>query len=124
MGDGYYLGKSKYSGWTVSKKRIHGKEKFIEHFALIAGDEANICVKVQAATSDAPEAIAGDFIIVDYSEKAIAVFGDTKAVKDQLKALGGRFNPKLTHEGQKKAGWIFSKQKEQELKNLLTVKQI
>jgi hypothetical protein len=59
---------------------------------------------------------------VDYSEKALAVFGDTKPVKDQLKALGGRFNPKLTHEGTKKAGWIFSKSKEQEVKNLLTVK--
>jgi hypothetical protein len=33
--------------------------------------------------------------IVDYSEKAIAVFGDTKAIKEQLKGLGGRFNPSL-----------------------------
>lgn len=30
--------------------------------------------------------------IVDYSGKAIAVFGDTKAIKEQLKELGGRFN--------------------------------
>jgi hypothetical protein len=45
-------------------------------------------------------------------------------VKDLLKALGGRFNPKLTHEGGKRAGWIFSKSKEQEIKNLLTVKQL
>jgi hypothetical protein len=37
-------------------------------------------------------------------------------------AMGGRFNPKLNHEGAKKAGWIFQKSKEQELKNLLTVK--
>lgn len=31
--------------------------------------------------------------IIDYSEKAIAVIGDTKPIKDQLKELGGRFNP-------------------------------
>jgi hypothetical protein len=121
MGDGYYLGKSKYSGWTVSKERIYDREKFMERFALTAGDEANICVKVQAATNDAP-AVTGDFIIVDYSEKAIAIFGDTRQVKDRLKVLGGRFNPKLSHEGGKQAGWIFSKGKEQELRNLLTVK--
>jgi hypothetical protein len=124
MGDGYYLGKSKYSGWTVSKKRIYDRGKFIERLSLVAGDEANICVKVQEATNDTPETVTGDFIIVDYSEKAIAVFGDTKPIKDQLKALGGRFNPKLTHEGRKHAGWIFSKSKEQEVRNLLTVKQI
>jgi hypothetical protein len=63
-----------------------------------------------------------DFLIVDYSQKALAVFGDTRPIKDQLKALGGRFNPKLTHEGEKKAGWIFSKSKEQEIRNLLTIK--
>ena len=124
MGDGYYLGKSKYGGWIITKERIYDREKFIERFALVAGDEANICVKGQKKMTDAPEAVTGDFIIVDYSEKAIAVFGDTRPVKDQLKALGGRFNPKLTHEGGKQAGWIFSKSKEQEIRNLLTVKQI
>jgi hypothetical protein len=63
-----------------------------------------------------------DFLIVDYSQKALAVFGNTRPIKDQLKALGGRFNPKLTHNEKKQAGWIFSKSKEQELRNLLTVK--
>jgi len=63
-----------------------------------------------------------DFLIVDYSQKALAIFGDTRPMKEKLKALGGRFNPKLTHEGTKKAGWIFSKSKEQELRNLLNIK--
>ena len=57
--------------------------------------------------------------IVDYSEKAIAVFGDTKPVKDALHALGGRFNARLTHDGQKRAGWIFQKTKEDEVRRLL-----
>jgi hypothetical protein len=124
MGEGYYLGESKYHGWIIQKEKLYGsREQFIERYALTAGDEANICVKVaETAINNTPEAIAGDFVIVDYSEKALAVFGDTRAIKDRLKALGGRFNPKLTHEGTKKAGWIFSKSKEQEVKNLLTVK--
>jgi hypothetical protein len=56
---------------------------------------------------------------VDYSEKALAVFGDTKPIKARLKELGGRFNPNLNHEGEKKAGWIFSKNQEQAIRNLL-----
>ena len=50
--------------------------------------------------------------IIDYSEKAIAVVGDTRAIKDTLKSLGGRFNGRLSCG----AGWIFSKKKEQEVR--------
>lgn len=57
--------------------------------------------------------------IVDYSEKAIAVFGDTKAIKDQLKDLGGRFNPALNYNGEKRAGWIFSKEQADKVRELL-----
>jgi hypothetical protein len=53
--------------------------------------------------------------LIDYSEKALAVIGDTKAVKDALKALGGKFNPRLSCG----AGWIFSKKKENELRALI-----
>ena len=55
------------------------------------------------------------FRIIDYSEKAIAVVGDTKDIKDQLKALCGRFNPKLSCG----AGWIFSKKMRPEVEKLL-----
>jgi len=30
--------------------------------------------------------------VVDYSEKALAIFGDTREVKEDLKAMGARFN--------------------------------
>ena len=57
--------------------------------------------------------------IVDYSEKAIAVFGDTKAIKEQLKGLGGRFNHSLNYDGEKRAGWIFSKKQADKVKELI-----
>ena len=122
-GAGYYLGKSKYSGWIVKKDTFWGsREQTVERYALIAGDEDNICLKAQTdKTETAAETVTGDFIIVEYSPKALAVFGDTKAVKDELKALGGRFNPKLTYNGNKTAGWIFQKSREQELRNLLII---
>lgn len=66
----------------------------------------------------APAAPAAEkYKIIDYSEKAIAVVGDTKAIKEELKALGGRFNPRLNCG----AGWIFSKKKRQALEKLLNM---
>jgi hypothetical protein len=68
--------------------------------------------EVEAVTAEGLE-------IVDYSEKAIAVFGDTKAIKEQLKELGGRFNPVLNYNGEKRAGWIFSKKQADKVRELL-----
>lgn len=73
--------------------------------------------KVEPKEAQAAEPISGDFSIVDYSEKAIAIIGDTKAVKDQLKKLGGKFNPRLSCG----AGWIFSKKKEAEIRAALSL---
>ena len=56
-----------------------------------------------------------NYEIIDYSEKAIAVCGDTKAIKDELKSLGGRFNPRLSCG----AGWVFPKSKREQLTALL-----
>ena len=45
--------------------------------------------------------------IVQYSDKAIAVLGDTFQVKDVIKALGGKWNARLTYEGTHTMGWIL-----------------
>ena len=124
-GHGYYLGKSKYHGWIIKKAQIYDRSRFIEDYAYIAGQEKNIRFsKESTVTTDTTARSAkGDFIIVDYSEKSVAVFGDTKAIKEQLAALGGRFNKYLTQNGQKCAGWVFPKSKEPELKQLINLKQ-
>ena len=62
---------------------------------------------------------ANDIEIVEYSDKAVAVFGDTKPIKDTLKQLGGRFNPVLNRDGEKCAGWVFPKTKEADLRQVL-----
>lgn len=61
------------------------------------------------------EVPAGKIQIVDYSEKAFAVIGETKPLKDGLKELGGKFNFRLTCG----AGWIFSKTKLEAIKAFL-----
>lgn len=57
--------------------------------------------------------------IVNYSEKSIAVLGETKPIKEHLSALGGKWNPSLTHNGEKVAGWIFVTSKREEVKKVL-----
>ena len=68
--------------------------------------------EVKEAAPEQPEAKADGLEIVDYSEKAVAVTGDTRAHAGKLKELGGRFNARLKCG----AGWIFSKKKEQEIR--------
>lgn len=55
--------------------------------------------------------------LVDYSEKAFAIIGDTKPIKDKLKELGGCFNGRLNCG----AGWIFSKSKLDSVKQTLSI---
>jgi len=118
----FTLGKSPYSGWSIHKMSYYTRKGFIDMLAYTAGDEENI--RLSGATAERsgkrPETVVqGDFILVDYSDKAIAVFGDTKPIKAELSALGGRFNSRLTHEGEKRAGWIFQKSKEEQVRRLI-----
>ncbi len=146
MGAGYYLGESKYHGWIIEKESIYNREQLIERFAYTAGCPNGIYIKTKSnqtkciANSQVQEqqqeeteqitqlptqTIVSDnlsFEIVDYSEKAIALFGDTKAIKDLLKAMGGKFNPRLAYKADKRAGWIFQTSKREELETVLKTK--
>lgn len=56
-----------------------------------------------------------ELTIKDYSDKAIAIYGNTKEIKDRLKELGGRFNPHL-RDG---AGWVFPKTKAENVRQFI-----
>lgn len=56
-----------------------------------------------------------DIEVIDYSEKAIAVIGNTKRLKDDFKALGGRFNFRLSCG----AGWVFPTAKKAQILQLI-----
>ncbi len=55
------------------------------------------------------------YSIIGYSDKAIAVTGDTRKIAAELRALGGRFNSRLSCG----PGWIFSARKRAEIEALL-----
>ena len=78
----------------------------------------SLYTKPEPKQSEPAKAIKTEGIqLINYSEKAIAIIGDTRAIKDTLKTLGGRFNAHLTCG----AGWIFSKSKESTLRNALSI---
>ena len=66
-----------------------------------------------------PVSVANNIEIVNYSEKAVAVIGGTYEIREGLKAIGGKFNPSLTVNGERVKGWIFPKSKENDIADLL-----
>lgn len=85
-------------------------------FEANATQERKTIVANGETTFEKVEVPAGEIQIIDYSEKAIAVIGDTKSIKDKLKALGGKFNFRLSVG----PGWIFPKTKLNLLQTSLT----
>jgi hypothetical protein len=57
--------------------------------------------------------------IVDYSEKAIAVFGDTKPLRKAFAEHGGRFNRFLKLNGEPTPGWVFSRRRIDEIRKVI-----
>ena len=119
---GFTLGKSPNYGWSIHKLTYFTREGLIDTLAYTAGNEDNIRLdspQPKHTQDTSPITVQGDFIIVNYSDKAIALFGDTKPIKDRLSDIGGRFNSRLTHNGEKRAGWIFPKAKEAQVRELI-----
>jgi 3-methyladenine DNA glycosylase Tag len=83
--------------------------------------EASIQAQDAEQTAASVETTIGNYTIVHYSEKSVAIFGDTRVIKNHLSALGGKFNKYLTFNGNRCAGWVFQKSKEQELRKLITI---
>ncbi len=123
MGSGYYLGESKYHGWIIKKIPVYDRNRTIEDFSYTAGNEDNMHIKqVIEEAKNTPvteqDLITGNYTLIEYSEKSVAVFGDTKQIKDQLHTLGGKFNKYLKYMGKVTPGWIFPKSKEEQLSYL------
>jgi len=87
-----------------------GVDRYRDSSSVISANRGTAANKSSRTIIDNDEAHArlpGAIYIVNYSDRSIAVFGDTKPIKEELKELGGRFNMYLKHDGETKAGWIF-----------------
>lgn len=75
---------------------------------------APICKKEEPTTA---KVSAFDIQIIDYSDRAIAIIGNTKPYKEVLQKLGCKFNPKLSCG----VGWVAQKSREGEIKKSLNI---
>lgn len=71
------------------------------------------------APAHAKQQIIVDFVIVHYSEKSVALFGDTRSIKEKLMELHGVFNRRLKYNDQPACGWVFSLKREAALRQLI-----
>lgn len=138
MGAGFYLkdGWRDHDGWQVSKRSLTIDSSELQY---AAGSEGGFMVPVDKqpkpptkpnkpaeATNRGTEVAerqardAEGVEVIQYSEKALALKGNTYPIKEQIKALGGKFNRFLKDEnGGKFAGWIVSRTKADEIAKLI-----
>ena len=122
MGAGYYLGDSRRGGWKISKTSLPHKDKL----AIAIAEGRFFCDKTtneKLVLESNNITQINDLTLVDYSEKAVALFGDTKPLKDTLKQHGGRFNPRLINPvtKSKQAGWVFKISHKDTLQKMLNL---
>ncbi len=118
-----------YDGFLQRCKEVHRNEKDPEFMVQdtenfpdglditdwLTEQEFNDVMRDYMESLQEKEEEKPSYEIVYYSEKAFAVTGDTRSIKDELKQLGGRFNAKLKCG----AGWIFSKKVMDDVRKLL-----
>lgn len=79
-------------------------------------------LKQPAAPKEAPAKLR--YTLLQYSEKCVALFGDTKPIKDELRRIGGRYNPSLHPFGQETnvPGWVFPNKYRDDVEQLINRK--
>lgn len=116
----YFLGSRFVSGWKVSKEKYFDLTKeYNKNRLYIAAAEGRYLISDVEEIKESVKKEGLNIILIQYSDKALAVIGETKEIKEQLKALGGRFNKFLSVEGEKVAGWIFPNNKRYDLEKLI-----
>lgn len=101
------------------------REKVIDHLSLMVGqfEESDVSPprlknneKTESTVTASPQ--TGDFtvapVIVDYSDKAILVKGNTVPFKEKFLEIGGKWNGSLK-------GWIFSKKRADQVREILGI---
>ena len=77
--------------------------------------------KKAAAKTEAAPAKKSNLRLMMYSPKSLALFGDTKPIKEELKKIGGKYNPNLhpLSPDQSVPGWIFPLKAKEDLEALI-----
>lgn len=93
--------------------RIENRSGIVDDRLLVRRDQLKRLIQELEAEeqSGVKEAEASPYTLTDISEKAFIVTGDTRAIKGELKRLGGLWNGK-------RGGWVFSKKRREKVQAL------
>lgn len=111
-----YLQYESYTPEAAAALAAEDRAKEEAYKQFLNGSKAKTGPAADVKVDDAP-INTGDIEITQYSERAVAVFGNTRAHKDRLKALGGRFCRNLRG----RAGWVFPRTKEAALRKEFSI---
>lgn len=127
-----YFDRGFYGNVVISNKY---QQNFLKHHSEFTIDDLKKAVKIidnggelkqpkakkQSQSAAAPVAVdSAELQIVDYSDKAIILTGDTKPLKDEIKALGGKFGSHFdTSKVSSGNGWLFPKTKLDEIQKFV-----
>ena len=101
-------------------KVVSPAEAMREKLITLENKKAKVEVEKAAPAKQTKKAAEpGKIFMIAYSDKAVAVFGDTKRIKDQLYEAKGRFNRFLKLHGKPAPGWIFSKTREENVRKIV-----
>lgn len=113
----YFIGSERWFGLKINKDKYFDltNQDNKDRLYIAASEGRYFANKPDQSKTESVQ--FGDVQIIDYSDKAIAVIGDTKPIKELLKSLGGRFNFRLSCG----AGWIFRKADQDKVKKALNI---
>ena len=102
----------------VASAALKSKQPHAKPFRAITPNTQSPCVHQRKTRN-----MSSPAYIVQYSAKSYAVFGDTKPIKEQLKAVNCRFNKFLVDPstGKKTAGWILGSKRHGDVCEILRV---
>ncbi len=110
----YYFGTSSNSGWKISKENIC--PALLEKIYIAAAENRFFADSLKAQEDETNQPAKKLLLdVVQYSEKSIAIFGDTYHIREHLKSIGARFNNYLKYNGEIRTGWILPKSRENKL---------
>lgn len=106
---------------ATTKKATAKKETTKKADAPKTAAPKSAAPKDAAPKAAAPKTEKPRYTMLQYSEKCLALFGDTKPIKEELKKIGGRYNPNLHPfaKDQSVPGWIFANKAKDDLLNLI-----
>lgn len=100
----------------------HSTKELLARINQLQNENESLKAEIEALKVTEEKMIAPAVEIVDYSERALALFGEaTRDFKEQIKhQLYGKFVPGLTKDGVKTPGWIISKKFEAQARALFS----